>query len=123
MSTLLLFYRHKLLRRDARSPGGRDSAGLLVYAVRRTVSVIQRILCFVACPMKRKGRALRVRWKKRCRFPAASMRASGMKAEAAKSGGRMERSRSMSHRSLACLRYMPLAVSRVVRPLIVRPAA
>ena len=87
MSTLLLFYRHKLLRRDARSPGGRDSAGLLVYAVRRTVSVIQRILCFVACPMKRKGRALRVRWKKRCRFPAASVWASGMKAVAAKLGG------------------------------------
>ena len=90
MSTLLLFYRHfliKLLRRDARSPGGRDSAGLLVYTVRRTVSVIQRISCFVACPMKRKGRALRVRWKKRCRFPAASVWASGMKAVAAKSGG------------------------------------
>ena len=105
------------------APAGEIPPGLLVYAVRRTVSAIQRISCFVACPMKRKGRALRVRWKKRCRFPAASMRASGMKAEAAKSGGRMERSRSMSHRSLACLRYMPLAVSRVVRPLIVRLAA
>ena len=65
-------------------------------------------------PIKRKGRALRVRWKKRCLFPAASMRASGMKAVAAKSGGRMERSRSMSRKSLACLRCMSLAASRVV---------
>ena len=69
------------------APAGEIPPGLLVYAVRRTVSAIQRISCFVACPMKRKGRALRVRWKKRCRFPAASVWASGMKAVAAKSGG------------------------------------
>ena len=34
-----------------------------------------------------------MRWKKRFRFPAASVWASGMKAVAAKSGGRMERRR------------------------------
>ena len=59
------------------APAGEIPPGLLVYAVRRTVSAIHRISCFVACPMKRKGRALRVRWKKRFRFPAASVRASG----------------------------------------------
>ena len=80
---------------------------------------------FVFCglPHEEEGRALRVRWKKRCLFPAASMRASGMKAEAAKSGGRIDRTRSMSRMSLACLRCIPLAASRVVRPLIVRPSA
>ena len=59
------------------APAGEIPPGLLVYVVRRTVSAIQRISCFVACPMKRKGRMSRVRTEERCRFPAASVRASG----------------------------------------------
>ena len=33
------------------APAGEIPQGLLVYVVRRTVSAIQRISCFVACPM------------------------------------------------------------------------
>ena len=77
-------------------------------------SIIHRISCFVACPMKRKGKASRVRRKNRCRFPAGLICASGVKAVAAKSGGRIDRTRSMSRMSLECLRCIPLAASRVV---------
>ena len=77
-------------------------------------SVSRKILCFAACPMKRKGKALRVRWKNRCRFPAGLICASGVKAVSAKSGGRIDLARSMSRMGLECLRCIPLAASRVV---------
>ena len=87
--------------------------GLFRYNILMT-SIIHRISCFVACPMKRKGKASRVRWKNRCRFPAGLICASGVKAVSANSGGRIDRTRSMSRMSLECLRCIPLAASRVV---------
>ena len=86
-------------------------------------SIIHRISCFVACPMKRKGKASRVRWKNRCRFPVGLICASGVKAVAAKSGGRMERSRSISRMRLECLRCIPLAASSVVSMSVPLPYA
>lgn len=77
-------------------------------------SVSRKISCFAACPMKRKGKASRVRWKNRCRFPAGLICASGVKAVSAKSGGRIDLTRSMSRMSLECLRCIPLAASGVV---------
>ena len=84
--------------------------GLFRYNILMT-SIIHRISCFVACPMKRKGKASRVRWKNRCRFPAGLICASGVKAVSANSGGRIDRTRSMSRMSLECLRCIPLAAS------------
>lgn len=65
------------LRHDARSPGRRKPAGAFRLCGARAVSSIRWSSCFVACPMKRKGRMSRVRTEERCRFPAASVRASG----------------------------------------------
>lgn len=61
-----------------------------------------------------KGKASRVRWKNRCRFPEGLVYESKVKIVPAKSGGRMNRTRSMSRLRVECLRCIPLAASWVV---------